>query len=82
MVVYAVVDDALSPDFPLGDALEVFIRREDAERFIEEVRGDDPEIAAKLRVEERDLERGLFELVTTSAAPATTLAQRLPLASV
>ena len=39
MIVYAVVDDALSPDFPLGDALERFIRREDAERFIEEVRG-------------------------------------------
>ena len=53
MIVYAVVDDALSPDFPLGDALEVFIRREDAERFIEEVRGDDPEVAAKLRIEER-----------------------------
>ena len=48
MIVYAVVDDALSPDFPLGAALEVFIRRGDAERFIEEVRGDDPEMAAKL----------------------------------
>jgi hypothetical protein len=23
VIVYAVVDDALSPDFPLGDALEV-----------------------------------------------------------
>jgi hypothetical protein len=41
VIVYAVVDDALSPDFPLGDAVEVFVRREDAERFIEEVRGDD-----------------------------------------
>jgi hypothetical protein len=40
-IVYAVVDDALSPDFPLGVELEVYIRREDAERFIEEVRGDD-----------------------------------------
>jgi len=49
VIVYAVVDDALSPDFPLGDAIETFIRREDAERFIEEVRGDDPELAAKLR---------------------------------
>ena len=29
MIVYAVVDDALSPDFPLGDALEAFIRREE-----------------------------------------------------
>ena len=54
----AVVDDALSPDFPLGVELEVFIRREDAERFIEEVRGDDPEMAAKLRIEERELEAG------------------------
>ncbi len=45
MIVYAVVDDALSPDFPLGVELEVFIRREDAERFIQEVRGDDPEPA-------------------------------------
>jgi hypothetical protein len=36
VIVYAVVDDALSPDFPLGDSLEVFIRREDAKRFIDE----------------------------------------------
>ncbi len=43
---------------PLGVELEVFIRREDAERFIEEVRGDDPEIAATLRIEERELEAG------------------------
>ncbi len=43
---------------PLGDSLEVFIRREDAERFIAEVRGDDPEVAAKLRIEEPDLEAG------------------------
>jgi hypothetical protein len=56
VIVYAVVDDALSPEFPLGDALEVFVRREDAERFIQEVRGDDPELAAKLRIEERELE--------------------------
>ena len=45
-------------DFMLGDSLGVFIRREDAERFIEEVRGDDPELAAKLRIEERELEAG------------------------
>ena len=55
MIVYAVVDDALSPDCPLGVELEV-IRREDAERFIDEVRGNDPEIAAKLRIEEHELE--------------------------
>jgi len=35
----------------------VFIRREDAER-IADVRGDDPELAAKLRIEERELEAG------------------------
>lgn len=58
LIVYAVVDTSLSPDFPLGDSLEVFVRREEAERFIEEVRGDDPEVAAKLRIEERELEAG------------------------
>jgi hypothetical protein len=39
VIVHAVVDDALSPDFPLGDSLEVFVRREDAEGFIEEGSG-------------------------------------------
>jgi hypothetical protein len=58
VIVYAVVDDALSPDFPLGVGLGVFVRREDAERFIEEVRGDDPELAASLRIEEREIEAG------------------------
>ena len=48
----------LSPTFPLGDALEVYGRREDAERFIEEVRGDEAEVAKALRVEERELEVG------------------------
>ena len=43
VILYAVVDEAVSPDSPLGVELEVFIRREDAERFIEEARGDDPE---------------------------------------
>jgi hypothetical protein len=36
----------------------VFIRREDAERFIEDVRSDEPEAAAWLRIEERELEAG------------------------
>jgi hypothetical protein len=31
---------------------------EDAERFIEEVRGDEPDVAAKLRIEEREFEDG------------------------
>jgi hypothetical protein len=41
--------------FPLGDALEVYVRREDEERFIEEVRGDEPELAKSLRIGEREL---------------------------
>jgi hypothetical protein len=58
MLVYAVVDDTLSPTSPLGDALEVYVRREDAERFVEEVRGDEPELAESLHIEERELEAG------------------------
>ena len=42
VLVYAVIDDSLLPASPLGDALEVYVRREDAERFIEEMRGGDP----------------------------------------
>jgi len=52
-----VVPAAWSPNrHPLGDAIETFVRCEDAERFIDEVWGDDPEVAAKLRIEERELE--------------------------
>ena len=58
VLVYAVVDDSLSPTSPLGDAVDVFVRREDAERFIDEVRGDEPELARFLRIEERELEAG------------------------
>ena len=58
MLVYAVVDDLLAPAFPLGDAVEVYVRREDAERFVEEVRADEPELAEQLRIEEWELEAG------------------------
>jgi hypothetical protein len=58
VLVYAVVDDSLSPTFPLGDAIDVFVRREDAERFVEEVRADEPELAKHLQIEERELEVG------------------------
>jgi hypothetical protein len=54
VLVYAVVDDSLSPTSPLGDSLDVFVRREDPERLIEEVRGDEPELAEYLRIEERE----------------------------
>ena len=37
VIVFAVVDDSLVTTFPLGDAIETFIRREAAERFVEEV---------------------------------------------
>jgi hypothetical protein len=36
LIVYAIIDQRSSPDHPLGVPSEVFIRREDAERFIEE----------------------------------------------
>ena len=84
MLVYAVVDDALSPDFPLGVELEVFVGREDAERFIEEVRGDDPVLAAKLRIEERELEAGGVNYTSRtasrqrSAAPSSSPSGRVP----
>jgi hypothetical protein len=56
MIVYAVVDRTISPTSPLGDAIEVFLWREDARGFIEEIDGDEPELAELLRIEERELE--------------------------
>jgi hypothetical protein len=53
-----VVDDSLSSTTPLGDAIETFIRREDAARFVEEVRHDDPKLASYRRIDERELETG------------------------
>lgn len=44
MLVSAITDDRSSPDHPLGDAVDTFFRREDAKRFVEEVRCDEPEI--------------------------------------
>ena len=56
--VFVIFDARSSSDHPLGDAVDTFIRREDAERFVEEVRGDDPELASYLRIEEREPEAG------------------------
>jgi len=53
VLVYAIVDLRSSSDHPLGDAVETFVRREDAERFL-----DEPELAEYLRIEERQLEAG------------------------
>jgi hypothetical protein len=56
MIVHAIIDVRSSLDHPLGEAIETFIRREDAERFIDDVRGDDPELASTYGSEERELE--------------------------
>ena len=50
-----IVDDSLSPTFSLGDALEVFVPREDAVRFVAEVRADDRKVARHRRIDERRL---------------------------
>jgi hypothetical protein len=70
LLVFAVVDHRSSLDHPLGDAIETFIRRDDAERFIEEVRGDDPQLASYLLIEERS---GPFrERFQTGRVPTST----------
>ena len=45
MILYAIIDLRSLPDHPLGDTVETVVRREDAERFIEGVSGDDSELA-------------------------------------
>jgi hypothetical protein len=47
VLVYGVVS-AAAPD----EAVDVFIRLEDAERFVNDVRDDDPELAELLSVEQ------------------------------
>ena len=37
MLVHTIIDLRSSPDHPLGDAVDSFVRREDAERFVEDV---------------------------------------------
>jgi hypothetical protein len=46
------------------EAVELFVRREDAERFIEEVNNDEPELASFLRIEECELEAGGLTCLT------------------
>jgi hypothetical protein len=52
------------------------LRREDAERFIEEIRGDDAELTEPLRIEERELETGgkAFSTIKVRAGPRSGLA--------
>jgi hypothetical protein len=49
MLVYVILHDRSSVDHRLGDSNECFVRREDAERFIEEVRCDELELIVGLR---------------------------------
>jgi len=58
VVVYVIRDERCSLDHPLGDAIEVLVRREDAERLLAEVGRDDPDLARHLRIVERELEAG------------------------
>jgi hypothetical protein len=46
LFVYAVVGDSLSSSSPARRRRRDVIRRADAERFIEDVRGDEPELAS------------------------------------
>ena len=62
MIVYAVVDDSLSDSSPLGDAVETFPRRGDAERFIERC-------AATTRARELPADRGAGVLKTPDWGP-------------
>ena len=50
---------SLSRTSRLGDTVDTFVRCEDAERFVEEVRGADPELASYLRSERREEAGGL-----------------------
>jgi len=53
LVVYTVDLGSAVPAYPFGR--ETFTVRGDAEQFIEDLRRDDPEVAAKLRIEEHEL---------------------------
>ena len=58
MRIYAIVNLRTGIDHPPGETVDVFLRREDAERFVEEVRADEPELAGELKIVERDLNVG------------------------
>ena len=56
LILYSVDFPSRHANHPFGR--ETFRRREDAERFIEELRKVEPEFANSLRIEERELEAG------------------------
>jgi len=55
VIVYAIIDDRNIRN-PLGDSVDTFVRRDDAEQFIANVRRDDVQLASPLRIVERELE--------------------------
>jgi hypothetical protein len=57
--IYAVLDVRSRSHEPVG-TVETFVCREDAERFVASIRADDPEYAAYLGIEERELETRLL----------------------
>jgi len=56
LILYSVDLPSRNANHPFGR--DTFSRREDAERFIEELRRLEPEFANSLRIEERELEVG------------------------
>jgi hypothetical protein len=53
----------------LGDSIDVFVRREDAERVIADVRGDDLELATfRLRLARRQMRGGAPDTFPLSGA--------------
>ena len=53
---YAIRDPSSSHNDPLRAYLDVFLRREDAERFVDDVRRDEPVLADALEIVEHKLE--------------------------
>jgi hypothetical protein len=58
VISYAVADNFALRDQPAGRLLDIFVRREDAEVFVEAVRGDEPELTSYPRIERSELEAG------------------------
>jgi hypothetical protein len=56
LMVYSVTLPSTSVSHPFSR--ETFSRRDDAERFIDEVRREEPELGTLLRIEEREREAG------------------------
>jgi hypothetical protein len=58
---------------PLGDVVDAVIRREDSDRFLDEVRGDDPELAGGARsASRRGDECGAGPFAESRASVATS----------